>query len=152
MNYQCRDQRETEEKFGWQLKINASGGNLAKDPHSRDSRYPLFVRVSVQFSSVTQSSLTLCDPHGLQHTMLPCPSPTPRAYSNSCPSSGWCHPSILSSVAPFSFCPQSFPASRSFPMSWLFASGDQSIMLMVRDLYDFWWVIWISTFVLIFSK
>ena len=58
---------------------------------------------------------------------LPCPSPTPRACSNSCPSSQWCHPTISSSVIPFSSCLQSFPASGSFPMSRLFASGGQSI-------------------------
>ena len=66
-------------------------------------------------------------PHGLQHARLPCPSPTPGACSNSCPSSQWCHPTISSSVIPFSSCPQSFPASGSFPVSQLFASGGQSI-------------------------
>ena len=66
-------------------------------------------------------------PHGLQHARLPCPSPTPRVYSNSCPLSQWCHPTISSSVVPFSSCLQSFPASVSFPMSRFFASGDQSI-------------------------
>ena len=55
-------------------------------------------------------------PHGLQHVRPPCPSPTPRVYSNSCPSSWWCHPAISSSVIPFSSCPQSLPASRSFPV------------------------------------
>ena len=66
-------------------------------------------------------------PHELQHTRLPCPSPTHRAYSNSCPSSQWCHPTISSSVVPFSSCLQPFPASGSFPMSQLFTSGGQSI-------------------------
>ena len=66
-------------------------------------------------------------PHGLQHTRLPCPSPSPGACSNSCPFSWWCHPTISSSVVPFSSCLQSFPASGSFPMSWFFASGGQSI-------------------------
>ena len=66
-------------------------------------------------------------PHGLQHIRLPCPSPTPRAYSNSCPSSHWCHPTISSSVVPFSSCLQSFPASGSFQMSQFFTSGGQSI-------------------------
>ena len=75
---------------------------------------------------VVQSRLTL-RPHGLQHVRFPCPSPSPRACSNSCPLSWWCHPTILSSVAPFS-CPQSFPASRSFPVSWLFTSGGQNII------------------------
>ena len=72
---------------------------------------------SVQFSlSVMSDSLR---PHESQHTRPPCPSPTPRVYSDSCPSSWWCQPPISSSVALFSFCLQSFPASRSFPMSWL---------------------------------
>ena len=65
--------------------------------------------------------------HGPQHTRLPCPSLSPGACSNSCPLSGWCHPTFSSSVAPFSSCLQSFPASGSFPISWLFASGGQSI-------------------------
>ena len=80
---------------------------------------------SVQFScSLVSDSLR---PHGLQHTRLPCPSPAPGACSNSCPSSHWCHPTISSSVVPFSSCLQSFPASRSFPRSEFFASGGQSI-------------------------
>ena len=66
-------------------------------------------------------------PHGLQHTRLPCPSPSPKACSNSCPLSWWCHPTILSSVIPFSSCLQSFPASGYFLMSPLFAWGGQSI-------------------------
>ena len=66
-------------------------------------------------------------PRGLQHAKLPCPSPSPRACSNSCPSSQWCHPTMSSSVVPFSPCLQSFPASGSFLMSQLFASGSQSI-------------------------
>ena len=66
-------------------------------------------------------------PHELQHARLPCPSPFPRACSNSCPSSQWCHPTISSSVASFSSCPQSFPASGSFLISHLFTSGGQSI-------------------------
>ena len=71
--------------------------------------------ISVQFScSVVSDSLR---PHESQHTRPPCPSPTPGAYSNSCPSSRWCHPAISSSVIPFSFCSQSLPASGSFPMS-----------------------------------
>ena len=73
--------------------------------------------------------MTLSDPfwpHGLQHARPPCPSPTPRVYSNSCLLSRWCHPTISSSVIPFSSCLRSFPASGSFPMSQLFASGAQS--------------------------
>ena len=65
-------------------------------------------------------------PHGLQHTRPPCPSPTPRVHSNSRSSSQWCHPAISSSVVPFSSCPQSLPASESFPMSQLFAWSGQS--------------------------
>ena len=79
----------------------------------------------VQFScSVMSDSL---QPHELQHTRPPCPSPTPRVYQNSCALSRWCHPAISSSVIPFSSCPQSLPASGSFPMSQLFAWGGQSI-------------------------
>ena len=76
--------------------------------------------------SILKSCPTLCDPHGLWHASLPCPSLSPRVCSNSCPFSWWCHPIILSSVAPVSSCPQSFPASGSVPMSWLFTSGGQS--------------------------
>ena len=80
---------------------------------------------SVQFiRSVVSNSL---QPHGLQHARLPCPSPTPGVYSNSCPLSQWCHPTISSSVVPFSSCLPSFPASESFQMSQFFASRGQSI-------------------------
>ena len=79
----------------------------------------------VQFSSVAQSCSTLRR-YGLQHARLPCPSPTPRAYWNSCPLNQWCHPTISPSVVPFS-CLQSFPASRSFPVSRFFESGGQNI-------------------------
>ena len=83
------------------------------------------VKSSVQFSrSVMSDSL---QPDGLQHARLPWPSPTPRAYSNSCPLCRWCHPTISSSAVPFSSCLQSFPASGSFQMSWFFVSGGQSI-------------------------
>ena len=84
---------------------------------------------SVQFCrSVMSDSL---QPHGLRHARLPCPSPTPRACSYSCPSSWWCHPTISSSVIPFSFCLQSFTASGSFLMSQFFASGGQNIGVSV---------------------
>ena len=80
---------------------------------------------SVQFSrSVASHSLR---PHESQHTRPPCPSLTPRVHSNSCPLSWWCHPAISSSVVPFSSCPQSFPASGSFPTSQLVTIGGQSI-------------------------
>ena len=76
--------------------------------------------------SVAHSCLTL-QPHGLQHTRPPCPSPSPGSYSDSCPLHRWCHPTISSSVIPFSSCLQLFTESRSFPMNWLFTSGGQSI-------------------------
>ena len=86
--------------------------------------YYKFLFSSVQFSrSVVSDSLW---PHELQHARLPFPSPTPRVHSNSHPSSQWCHPAISSSIVPFSSCPQSLPASESFPMSQLFAWGGQS--------------------------
>ena len=79
---------------------------------------------SVEFShSVASDSLW---PYELQHIRPPCPSPTPRVHSNSCPLSQWCHPAISSSIVPFSSCPQSLPASESFPMSQLFVWGGQS--------------------------
>ena len=81
---------------------------------------------SVQFSSVQKlSHVQLFATPWSQHTRPPCPSPTPGVYSNSCPSSRWCHPAISSSVVPFSSCPQSLRAWWSFPMSQLFASGAQ---------------------------
>ena len=107
---------------------------------------------SVQFiCSVMSDSLW---PHESQHASAPCPSPTPRAYSNSCPSSRWCHPTISSSVVPFFSCPQSFLASGSFPMSQLFASGGQSIgvsastsvlPMNTQDWSPLGWTGWISS-------
>ena len=86
---------------------------------------PSLLESSVQFScSVVSDSLR---PHALQHTRLPCPSPTPRVYSNSCPLSWWRHPTSSSSVVPFSSCLQSLPASGSFQMSQFFTPGGQSI-------------------------
>ena len=88
-------------------------------------KYQVLCIYSVQFSrSVVSDSLR---PHELQHSRPPCPSPTPGVHSNSRPLSRWCHPAISSSVVPFSSCPQSLPASGSFPMSQLFAWGGQSI-------------------------
>ena len=79
----------------------------------------------VQFSCSVMSDCLRS--HGLQHARLPCPSPTPRVYSNSCPYSWWCHPTISSSVVPFSSCLRSFPASGFFQMSQFFTSGGQNI-------------------------
>ena len=106
----------------------------------------------IQFSSVAQLCPTL-QPHGLQHARLPCPSPTPGVYLNSCSLSQWCHPTISSSVVPFSSCPQSFPASGSFQISQFFTSGDQSIgasasasvlPLNIQDRFPIGWAGWIS--------
>ena len=104
-----------------------------------------------QFSrSVVSDSLW---PHGLQHTRPPCPSPTPRVYSNSGPLSQWCHPTISSSVVPFSSHLQSFPASGSFQMNQLFVSSGQSIgasastsvlPMNIQDWFPLKWTGWIS--------
>ena len=92
-------------------------------------------------------------PHGLQHTRPPCPSPTPRVYPNPYPLSRWCHPTISSSVIPFSACIRSFPATRSFQMSQLFASGGQSVgvsastsvlPMNMQDWSPLGWTGWIS--------
>ena len=87
-------------------------------------------KVSQFNHSVVSNSLQL---HGLRHARLPCPSPSPGAWSNSCPSSWWCHPTISSSVIPFSYCLQSFPASGSFPRSQFFSSGGQSIGVLASE-------------------
>ena len=106
---------------------------------------------SVQFSHPVVSDFLRT--HGLQHARLPYPSPTPRAYSNSCPLSPWCHPTISSCVVPFSSHLQSFPASGSFPMSQFFTSGGQSIgvsasvsvlPMSIQDWFPLGWSGWIS--------
>ena len=92
-------------------------------------------------------------PHELQHARPPCPSPAPEVYSNSCPSTQWCHPSISSSVILFSSCPQSLPASESLQMSLFFPSGGQSIgvsapasvlPMNIQDWFPLGWTGWIS--------
>ena len=104
----------------------------------------LFILLSVQFSSVAQWCPALW-PHESQHARPPCPSPTPRVYSNSCPSSRWCHPTISSSVVPFSSCPQSLPASGSFPMSQLFSWGGQSTVVSASASFCFQFIYnWVS--------
>ena len=107
---------------------------------------------SIPFScSVVSNSLR---PHGLQHARSPCSSPTPRVYLNSGPSSWWCHPTISSSVVPFSSCLHSFPASRSFPVSQLFTSGGHCIgvsaspsvlPMNTQDWSPLGWTGWISS-------
>ena len=104
-----------------------------------------------QFSCLVMSDSLR--PHGLQHTRAPCLSTTPRVYSNSCPLSQWCHPTISSSADPFSSCLQSFPASGSFQMSKFFTSGDQSIEVLasssvfpvnMQGLFPLEWTGWMS--------
>ena len=106
---------------------------------------------SVQFSRSVMSDFLW--PHGLKHARPPCPSPTLRACSNSCPSSWWCHQTISSSVFPFFTCLQSFPGSRSFPVSQFFTSGGQTIgvsasasvlPMNIQDWLRLGWTGWIS--------
>ena len=111
---------------------------------------------SFQFSSVQFSRSVVSDclqPHESQHARPPCPSPTPGIQPNSCPSSQWCPPAISSSVIPFSSCPQSLPASESFPMSQIFAWGSQSTEVSAlasflpkntQDWSPLGWTCWIS--------
>ena len=116
----------------------------------------LSIRIFMEGSSVQFSCSVMFDslrPHEPQHTRPPCPSPTPRVYPNSCPLSPWCHPTISSSIVPFSSCLQSFPASGSFQMSQLFESGGQSIgvsastsvlPMNTQDRSPLGWTGWIS--------
>ena len=126
--------------------------NKKKTPNIHESGCDLSVQfISVQFSHwVMSDSLP---PHGLQHARPPCPSPTPGAYSNSCPLSQWCHPTVLSSVVPFSACLQSFPASESFQVSQFFTLGGQNIGISasasvlpidIQDWFPLGWTGWIS--------
>ena len=110
----------------------------------------IYVQIKAQFSSVSQSCLTLCDP---MDTRPPCPSLTTGVHTNTCPLSQWCHPTISSSVIPFSSYLQSFPASGSFQMSQLFASDGQSIGVLAsvsvlpmntQDWSPLGWTGWIS--------
>ena len=117
---------------------------------------PWLIKLVVQFSSVHFSLSVLSNslqPHGLQDSRLPCPSPTPGVYPNSCPLSRWCHPTISSSLIPFFSCPQSFPASGSFQMSQVFVSDGQNIRLTalasvlsmnIEDWFPLGWTGWIS--------
>jgi len=122
------------ERWYWHTYLPSSSGDTGivgrlvdtvGEGEGETNRVALTHISSIQFSrSVMSDSLR---PHGLQHTKPPCPSPTPGVYPNSCPLRQWCHPTISSSIVPFSFCPQSFLLSGSFPMSQLFTSGGQSI-------------------------
>ena len=110
--------------------------------------------IKTQQSSVESlSPVGLLQHHGLQHARPPCPSPTPGIYSNSCPLSRWCHPTISSSALAFSTCLQSFPASGSFPVNQCFALGGQSIGVSastsvlpvnIQDWFPLGWTGWIS--------
>ena len=146
-------QETQDQSLGWddpaEEDMETQSSNLAgKIPWTKESDG---LQSKFKFSrSVVSSSLW---PHGLKHARLPCPSPTPRAGSNSCPSSQWCHPTISYSVIPFSSCLQSFPASRSFPMSQFFTSGGQSIgvspsvsvlPMNIQNWFPWGWTGWIS--------
>ena len=131
------DQQQHSKDACWCIPFN--------NKYCNSSKYILFSSVS---RSVVYDSL---QPYGLQHARPPCPSPTPRDYSNSCTLSWWCHPTISSSVISFSSCLQIFPTSGSFPMSQLFTSGGQSIgvsaSVLPRNIQDWFalgWAGWLS--------
>ena len=130
--------------------VNHIKGDLSSFSYIYQSRKHFWI-ISVQFSrSVLSNSL---QPHGLKHARPPCPSPTPEVHSNSSPLSWWCHPTISSSVVPFSSHLQSFPASGSFRMSQLLQSGGQStgisastsvLPMNIQDWIPLGWTSWIS--------
>ena len=130
--------------------LPTQGSNLDL-PQGKQILYHLSHHGSVQFShSVVSDSL---QPHGVQHARLPCPSPTPGVYSNSCPLNRWYHPTISSSVTLFSSCLQSFTASGSFQMSQFFESGGQSsgasasasvLPMNIQDWFPLGWIGWVS--------
>ena len=136
----------------WRISWTEEPGGL----QSMGSQSQTFsLTLSVQFSSVQFSRSVVSNslwPHGLQHARPPCPSPTPRVYSSSCPLNWWCHPTISSSVIPFS-CLQSFPASGSFSVSQFFTSGTQStgvsastsvLPMNIQGWFPLRWTGWIS--------
>ena len=145
--------------------VNARGqglgwGSRGTCGHKSDDRTVLIlncIKVNILLASVSQFSCSVMSdslqPYWWQHARPPCPSPTPGVYPNSCPLSQWCHPTISCSVVPFSSCLQSFPASHSFLMSQLFASGGQSIRVSssasvlpvnTQDWFPLGWTGWIS--------
>ena len=129
----------------WSVQVSHSVMSNSLQPHGlQHARLPC---PSPTQTCVHHFRSGLFETHGLQHSRLPCPSPTPRACSDSCPLSRWCHPTI----SYFSSRPQSFPASGSFPMSWFFALGGQSIgvsasalVLPMKDWSPLEWTGWIS--------
>ena len=141
-------------RFLWVFPVHQVRECISKSlPQNRKGNYVTLqvLASSVQFSrSVVSDTL---QPHGLKHARPPCPSPTPGVYSNSCPLTWWCHPTISPSVVPFSSCCQSFPASESFQMSQLFTSGGQNIgvsasasvlPMNIQDWFPSGWTGWIS--------
>ena len=134
------------------LRDVSLGEGIAEVGVGRGKTY-FHIKCSVQFSSAAQLCPTLCDPMDCSTPGIPCPSPTPRVYSNSCPSLQWYHTTISSSVIPFSSSLQSFPASGSFQMSQFFKSGGQrvgvsastSVLPMnIQDWSPLGWTGWIS--------
>ena len=133
------------------IKSDCLGLSLVPQSYTWMTFGKIFNPYALQFShSVVSNSLW---PHGLQHTRPHCLSPTPRVYTNSCPLSRWCHPTISSSVIPLSSCLQSFPTSGSFKMSKFFASGGQStgvsasisvLLMNIQDRSPLGWTGWIS--------
>ena len=135
---------------GWSRRSPGVPRPLVCPRHTPNQSPVSFPFVSLISHSVVSDALR---PHGLQHARLPCPSPTPRVYSNSCPLSRWCHPTISSSIVPFSSCLQSFPASGCFQMSQFFTSDGQSIgvsasasvlPMNIQDWFPLRWTGWIS--------
>ena len=131
-------------------------------PQSSDTKNGIYnikwlVRIALLLLFSHSGVSSSLQPHGLQHTRLPCPSPSPRACSSSCPLSRWCHPTISSSVVPFSSCLQSFPASGSFLASQLFASGGQgtgasaSASVFPMNIQD-WFLLGLTGLILLQSK
>ena len=133
-----------------EIKVSTFFGSWWRQENSRKTS--TFASLTVKaFDCVQLSHSVMSDSlqsHGLWYAKLPCPSPTPRTCSNSCPSSQWWHPTISSSVIPFFSCLQSFPTSGSFPMSWFFTTGGQSISLSfsispsnIQDLFLYDWLV-----------
>ena len=140
----------------WHLLNNSIVGQAGLEMTGQlDKEFYFILWVSVPFSfSVMSNSLW---PHGLQHTRLHCPSISPRVCSNSCPLSWWYYLTISSSVTPFSFCLQSFPAVESFPRSWLSALGGQSVRASASASVlpvniQGWFLLWLTSLISLQSK
>ena len=143
-------------QFASKLGKLSSGHRTGKGQFSFQSQRKAITKGSYCSTSVQFSHLVVSDSlqhHESQHSRPPCPSPIPGVYPNSCTLKQWCHPTISSSVSPVSSCPQSFPASESFQMSQLFASGDQSfgvtasasvLPMNIQDWSPLGWTGWIS--------